>query len=73
MSNNTNYNTIIPIPPRHPTNNIKFGKSISSTPTPSIQKIIPSITSSHHKISVFSQKKLQKNIPNIIPIITIHP
>ena len=48
MSNNTKHNTLIPIPPRHPTNNIKFAKSISSTPTPSIQKIIPSITSSHH-------------------------
>ena len=70
MSNNTKHNTLIPIPPRHPTNNIKFAKSISSTTTPIIQKIIPSITSSHHKISAFSQKKLEKNISNITPIMT---
>ena len=72
ISNNTNHNTLIPISitPSHTNNNIKLAKSISPTPTPIIQRIIPSITSSHHKISASSQKHLQKNISNITPIIT---
>ena len=71
MSNNTNHNKLIliSITPSHTNNNIKLAKSIFPTPTPIIQKIIPSIPSSHHKISALSQNALLKNMSNITHII----
>ena len=72
-NNNNNHNKLTPIPPRHPSNNIKYAKPIFSPTTPSMQKIFSSITSSHHKISELSQNKLQQNISTIIPIITTPP
>ena len=71
MSNNTNHNKLIliSITPSHTNNNIKLAKSIFPTPTLIIQKIIPSIPSSHHKISALSQNALQKNMSNITHII----
>ena len=72
MSNNKNHNNLIPIsiPPRHINNNIKLAKSIFPTPTPIIQQIIPSIPSSHHKISALYPKTLQKHTSNITPTTT---
>ena len=71
MSNNINHNILIPIsiPPRHTNNNIKLAKSMFPTPTPIIQQIIPSIPSTHHKISTLSQKSLKIHTSNITPTI----
>ena len=72
MSNTINHNNLIlnSIPSCHTNNNMKLAKSIFPTPTPIIQQIIPSISSSHHKISALSQKTLQKHTSNITPTIT---
>ena len=72
MSNNENHNNLIPIyiPPRRTSNNIKLAKSNFTTPTLIIQQIIPSIPSTHHKISALSQKSLQMHTSNITPTIT---